>query len=185
MARLYLFAEGRTEQTFADTQLTPHLAHYGVYLHKPVCVYTSRKKGRTYRGGGRNYLPMKNDVMRFLKQEPGNDVYFTTMIDLYGLYTDFPRLGEAEALRHVPYERVAFLEKAFREDIGDPRFHPYLQLHEYEAYIFSDLTGLQLFYDDATKIAHLRSISDSYESLELINDGPDTAPSETHHCSIP
>ena len=31
MVRLYLFAEGRTEQTFADTLLNPHLAKHGVY----------------------------------------------------------------------------------------------------------------------------------------------------------
>ena len=33
MARLYLFAEGQTEQTFADTVLKPHLANFGVYMH--------------------------------------------------------------------------------------------------------------------------------------------------------
>jgi len=30
MARLYLFAEGSTELTFADTVLKPHLANVGV-----------------------------------------------------------------------------------------------------------------------------------------------------------
>ena len=36
MVRLYLFAEGQTEQTFADTVLKPHLANFQVYMHKPV-----------------------------------------------------------------------------------------------------------------------------------------------------
>jgi len=36
MVRLYLFAEGQTEQTFADTVLKPHLANFEVYLHPPV-----------------------------------------------------------------------------------------------------------------------------------------------------
>lgn len=35
MARLYLFAEGQTEQTFADTVLRPHLA-------TSVCTCTAR-----------------------------------------------------------------------------------------------------------------------------------------------
>ena len=30
MPRLYLFAEGWTEQTFASTVLSPHLANHGV-----------------------------------------------------------------------------------------------------------------------------------------------------------
>ncbi len=46
MARLYLFAEGQTEQTFASTVLVPHLARFGVYLHPPVLVAHARKKGR-------------------------------------------------------------------------------------------------------------------------------------------
>jgi hypothetical protein len=83
MARLYLFAEGSTEQTFADTLLKPYLATLGVHLHRPVLIAHAKKKGKIHRGGGRKYLPMKNDILRFLKQEKGRDVFFTTMIDLY------------------------------------------------------------------------------------------------------
>jgi hypothetical protein len=32
MARLYLFAEGQTEQTFATNVLRSHLANVGVYI---------------------------------------------------------------------------------------------------------------------------------------------------------
>ena len=178
MVRLYLFAEGQTEQTFADTLLKPHLAHFGVYLHKPVLVLTARKKGKVYRGGGRHYLPMRNDILRFLKQEQGAEVFFTTMIDLYSLYADFPKLTGAKKLRHDPYKRIAFLESTFGDDIGDGRFVPHLQLHEYEAYLFTDLTGLSSFYEDAQKIANLKAISDQYPSPELIDDGTETAPSK-------
>jgi hypothetical protein len=90
MPRLYLFAEGSTELTFADTVLKPHLANSGVYLHPPVLVAHAKKKGRIHRGGGRKYLPMKNDILRFLAQEKGADVFFTTMIDLYAIHGQFP-----------------------------------------------------------------------------------------------
>lgn len=89
MARLYLFAEGVTEQAFADTVLKPHLATFEVYLHPPVLIAHARKKGRVHRGGGRKYVPMKNDIMRFLSQEKSSDVFFTTMIDLYAIPTSF------------------------------------------------------------------------------------------------
>ena len=59
MARLYLFAEGRTEQTFADTVLKPHLAEYGVFMHGPVLIAHAHKKHRTHRGGGRNFQAMQ------------------------------------------------------------------------------------------------------------------------------
>src|SRR5438876_5193285 len=136
MARLYFFAEGQTEQTFADTVLKPHLAIYKVYMHNPVLIAHCRKKGKVHRGGGRKYLPMRNDIVRFLKQEKSERVFFTTMVDLYGLHSDFPGTNEAEKLRNDPLARVSSLESAWSEDIGDERFIPFIQLHEFEALLF-------------------------------------------------
>jgi len=179
MARLYLFAEGQTEQTFADTVLKPHLASFGVYLHPPVLIAHARKKGKVHRGGGRKYVPMKNDILRFLAQEKAGDVFFTTMIDLYAIHAEFPGLEEAEKLRHMPQQRVESLEKSFAEDIGDKRFVPFIQLHEYEAYLFADPKWFEYFYDTHVKqIAALQAISATHANPELINDGPHTAPSK-------
>lgn len=179
MPRLYLFAEGQTEQTFADRVLKPHLAARGVYLHPPVLIAHARKHGKVHRGGGGKYVPMKNDILRFLAQEKGGDVFFTTMIDLYALHADFPRLVEAEKLHHLPDKRVKFLEHAFAKDIADDQFIPYLQLHEYEAYLFSDPARFRSFYPDhKTQIAALKAIADQYLTPELIDDGQHSAPSK-------
>lgn len=179
MVRLYLFAEGQTEQTFADNLLKPHLAQYEVFLHNPVLIAHARRKGRANRGGGRKYAPMKNDILRFLKQEKASDVFFTTMIDLYAIAPEFPGLEEAEKLRNFPRKRVEFLGQCFAKDIDDQRFIPYIQLHEYEAYLFCDLTCFEAFYENCQgKIALLQSIARDYETPELINDGAATAPSK-------
>ncbi|HOY69052.1 MAG TPA: DUF4276 family protein [Candidatus Ozemobacteraceae bacterium] len=163
MARLYLFAEGQTELTFANTLLKPHLADMGVYLHPPVLIAHAKRHGKVHRGGGRKYLPMKNDILRFLSQEKGQDVFFTTMLDLYALTNDFPGLQEAEILRQDPAKRVEALEQSFGEDIADRRFLPYIQLHEYEAYLFSDPSWLGFFYDRHEKqIAALVAIANDY-----------------------
>ena len=53
MARLYIFAEGQTEQTYAGTVLKKHLAAFGVYVQGPVLVAHARKGGVIHRGGGR------------------------------------------------------------------------------------------------------------------------------------
>lgn len=186
MARLYLFAEGRTEQTFADIVLKPHLARHGMIMHNPVLIAHAKKRGKVHRGGIDKYLPMKNDILRFLTQEKDADVFFTTMIDLYGIHSDFPGLSEAEKLRHVPYERVEFLERRFAEDIGDPRFIPYIQLHEYEACLFADPTCFEYFYvHHANEITALKAIADSKDSPELINDGQHSAPSKRIIAEIP
>ena len=179
MSRLYLFAEGSTEQTFADTVLAPHLAGFGVYLHRPVLIAHARKKGRIHRGGGRKYVPLKNDIGRFLSQERQRDVYFTTMIDLYAIAADFPGTADAQKLRHLPVNRVEFLEQAFAADIGDPRFIPYFQMHEFEAYLFSDPSAFELLYNHHEKqIAALQAITDSHDTPELIDDGQHSAPSK-------
>ena len=46
MPRLYLFAEGQTEQTFAATVLRPHLANWGVYISS-ILVANAKRKGKT------------------------------------------------------------------------------------------------------------------------------------------
>lgn len=179
MVRLYLFAEGSTELTFADTVLKPYLANFGVYMHSPVLIAHAKKRGVIRRGGGHKYLPMKNDILRFLAQERQGTVFFTTMIDLYAIHSDFPQLEEAESLRHLPYERVEMLEQAFVKDIGDRRFIPHIQLHEYEAYLFSDPSYFRYFYDHHERqIAALQAIADGFDTPELIDDGPQSAPSK-------
>ncbi len=186
MVRLYLFAEGQTEQTFAHRVIKPHLAGLGVYLQHTVLIAHARKKGKVHRGGGRNHVAMKNDILRFLKQEKRGDAFFTTMIDLYALHADFPRRKEAENLRHVPQERVKFLEESFASDINDPRFIPYIQLHEFEAYLFSNPLRFEYFYDDHRKqIAALEALANSYATPELIDDGQHTAPSKRIIAQLP
>lgn len=186
MARLYLFAEGQTEQTFADNVLKLHLAQHGVFMQNSMLIAHARDRGKVHRGGGRRYLPMKNDILRKLAQEKGADVFFTTMIDLYAIHPQFPGLDEAEKLRHLPHKRVEFLEERFAQDIGDPRFIPYIQLHEYEAYLFADPTWFEYFYNHhANEIGALQTIADSKDSPELINDGQLTAPSKRIIAHLP
>src|SRR6185369_12820566 len=179
MVRLYLFAEGQTELTFADAVLKPHLASFGVYLHPPVLIAHAKKRGRVHRGGGRKYAPMKNDILRFLAQERDQDVFFTTMIDLYGVAPEFPGLAQSQGQRHVPDKRVEDLELAFGKDIGDDRFVPYIQLHEFEAYLFSDPGWFEYFYDHHQgQISALREIAAQFATPELIDDGQHSAPSK-------
>ncbi len=179
MIRLYLFVEGQTEQTFANNVLKPHLSQYGVFMHKPRLIAHARKKGKVHRGGGRRYQPMKDDILRSLKEDPNPDAFFTTMLDLYAIHPELPGLADAEKLRQDPMQRVKFLEKKLDEDINDRRFIPYIQLHEYEAYLFSDVTCFENLYEDCEReIAILKEIADKHETPEFINDRPESAPSK-------
>ena len=64
--------------------------------------------------------------------------------------------GYVEAAREKdPYRRVALLETALQEDIkrelDDPRFFPYIQLHEFEALILADPEQLNCEYMEHTE----------------------------------
>ena len=186
MARLYLFAEGRTEQTFADTVLKPHLAEYEVFMNKPVLIAHAHKKHRIHRGGGRNFQAMQKDIARFLKQDSAKDVFFTSMIDLYALHKEFPGAEEAEQYRNDPYRRVEALEASWAKKTNDLRFIPHIQLHEYEAYLFSEVSVLSRYYENQGRaIQKLEEIADGFDSPERIDDGQTTAPSKRIIAHLP
>ena len=179
MARLHLFAEGMTELVFAQEVLVPHLANLGVYLYKPVLVAHARKRGIVHRGGGRRFRPMQNDIERRLKEDRSDDVYFTTMIDLYALQHDFPGRAEAVRFHSRPYERIVHLEHCWQTETDDPRFLPFIQLHEFEAYLFTDVAQLAEFFNNASHgVRQLEEMADSAKSPELIDDGQHSAPSK-------
>ena len=186
MARLYVFVEGQTEQTFVATVLTPHLINFGIFHVVPILIAHARRKGIVHRGGGRSYRPMKDDIARTLREHQGSDVYFTTMIDLYAIAPEFPGLLETAKFINTPLKRVEILEKYFGEDISDQRFIPFIQLHEYEAYLFSDTSKfLGEFPSHEKAISELANMAVKYDSPEDINEGIETAPSKRIIKAIP
>ena len=179
MIRLYFYVEGQTEQEYVARVLTPHLANFGAQVMGAVLTASGRRHGHVFRGGGRRYQPMRNDLGRLLRQDGSADVRFTTMFDLYGLFDGFPGWDEAEKLRHIPQDRVLTLEEAFATDVDDPRFIPHIQLHEFETILLSEPGHFALIYEDANNgIAALRKVVSEVKSPELVNDGKATAPSK-------
>jgi len=178
MKRLHITAEGQTEESFVNDTMKPHLASYGVYADVRR-VLTGKKHGKLYRGGMTNYAKAKNDIVRWLKEERGNgDVAFSTMFDLYALPEDFPGFAEAKRLNN-PYQKVAAIEEAFARDIDDYRFIPYIQLHEFEALLFVNPQLFEIeYFDTPEAIDELQKIAEKFANPELIDQGPETAPSK-------
>lgn len=179
MTRLYFYVEGQTEQEYVSRVLIPHLAGFGVYAMNPVLAASGRRHGKTARGGGERYQPMRRDLGFLLKQEAARDVRFTTMFDLYALYDGFPGWAEAEKLRHLPYQRVQVLEKAFGLDVADHRFIPHITLHEFETILLCEPEYLASAYENAGQgIASLRAAVTEATCPELVDDGATSAPSK-------
>jgi hypothetical protein len=185
MARLQVIVEGQTEQAFAANVLAPYLAAKGVYLARPQLAAHARRHGRTHRGGLFSYAPFKNDCVRRLKEDQSRSVFLSTMIDLYALPNDFPGTDACKG-DSDPCRRVQGMEKALAEDINDPRFLPYIQLHEFEAVLLADPSKFATYYDGCTReIEQLQLLAATVASPELIDDGQQTAPAKRIAALIP
>ena len=185
MIRLHVIAEGQTEQGFVKNVLAPHLAKFSVFADAR-CVLTSKdsRLNKAYRGGMTSYLKAKQDIQDWLKEDKHPECRFTTMFDLYALPDNFP--GYTEAMGFCdPYERIRILEERLAEDTADRRFIPYIQLHEFEALILADPQQLgQEYLEHDSQIQNLVKMV-SGKNPELINDGPETAPSKRILREIP
>jgi hypothetical protein len=176
LVRLHAVVEGQTEETFVNQVLAPDLGSRQIFItaHR---VTTGRKKYRMHRGGISHYAQLKQDLVIWMKQERRPDVRFTTMVDLYRLPEDFP--GYNECRRGAdPLQRVLCLEEYLRNDIGDNRLIPYIQLHEFEALLFSDVSAFETIFPEqvnlSTRLAHILA---GFASPEHINENPDLSPS--------
>ncbi|MDE6795753.1 MAG: DUF4276 family protein [Muribaculaceae bacterium] len=175
---LTILCEGPTEDNFAKKVLAPYLHPYGIHT-KTVILQTSRKKGA--RGGMISFQQAVNDLGRIfasIKTNRSETNIVTTMFDFYALPNDF--VGYADAMvMNGPREQVRALEEAFGRAVNRRNFIPYIQLHEFEALLFSDISKLEIDYPSCTKdVAKLKAETDRIGDPELINNGADTAPSK-------
>lgn len=126
-----------------------------------------------------------NDLQRWMREDQNAEAHFTTRMDFYALPNDFPEYEQA--LRHTdPFQAVADLERAFKDDIDHHHFIPYIQLHEFEALLFCDpLQFEHLYLDQAREIQNLVSIAKQFQTPEHIDRGQETAPSKRIITQIP
>lgn len=182
MSRVNVVVEGPTEVDFVREVLCRHLAPWGVF---PVAraVSTSNRPGAIRRGGVSYYSRIHQDIRRWCRQDPGAKV--TSMFDLYGLPTDFPRWEKASLEQDI-YARFRLLEEGFAESVGCRNFIPYLQLHEFETLLFTNIEVLATFYpENADALQRLRAETDAFDNPEAINDRAELAPSKRIMSAIP
>lgn len=178
---IYIVVEGQTEQTFVRDVLAPQIAYKGIYLH-PALI---GKPG--HKGGVIQFDRAKIDICNFLKQR--NDTYISTMFDYFRIDSKWP--GKAEVLQQIrngatltAIHKAKILETATRNEIvralsgcdSENRFVPYIEMHEFEALLFSNVDILA----EKTGIdaSHIRKIIQKYNNPEEINDDPVKVPSE-------
>ncbi|WP_027848181.1 DUF4276 family protein [Marinospirillum minutulum] len=174
--------EGPSERAFINSVVAPMLGSQGIYINASVVGRSGHK------GGNIKFDRMFTDIRNYLKQQ--NTTLVTTMIDYFRLDPDWPGMAEISK-REAGGEKVELATKLdilqtattkkLKEKLPDvkhleKRFIPYIQMHEFEALLFSSPSIL------ANKIEiteeKLQSIIRKYETPEHINTNPEYAPSK-------
>ncbi|MEI6285459.1 MAG: DUF4276 family protein [Bacillota bacterium] len=175
MLRVHVICEGQTEEMFVNELLLQPL------MVRNVCLLPSKIGRPGHKGGNIKYDRLLLDIKRRL----WNDVncYCTTLMDYYGLDSDFP--GKAEAvLKNGLFEKYLAITKALEaqvlRDVGEAgcRFIPYIQMHEFEGLLFSQPDMLAKSLQQPELGGIFNRIRFEFDSPEEINDNYLTAPSK-------
>ncbi len=178
MKRLYLTVEGQTEAAFASNVLVPHLANFNVFLSWPRFTgLHRRRRGRIPQGGLLNtFGHALADMQTWLKEDQSPDARFSMMVDLYSLPRDFPGY-EVGMAKIDGRSKASALQLSLAQTIGDVRFVPYLQCHEFEALVLVDPLRIGSVYDVPNpEMAALCQECSAFKSPEEINLGRQSHP---------
>ncbi|MDO8873807.1 MAG: DUF4276 family protein [Methanoregula sp.] len=173
--KVFILVEGQTEATFVRDIIAPHLWEKGIDTWYSIIPTAIRE--RTFRGGITSFEAQARPVL--LRLLHGRNRYVTTMFDYYGLPRDFPGM-DTLPLAGTAYEKIHLIEMALMSTISNRLFIPYLQLHEFEAILFSDINILDHYMQTygQSRISDLSSILNKFRTPELIDDNPETSPSK-------
>lgn len=171
MTYLNILVEGPTEEQFVNRVIQPYLKIFNIYILKTINLRGSTK-----------YSEINRNINNLLK-DPNRHV--TTLFDYYGLARfskDFPGIEIKDDKNKDITDKINHIQKKFGEDINCERFIPYIQLHEFEAFIFIDgeIAASKMLSDKRSNISSEIDTArqNNENNPELINDSPNSAPSK-------
>lgn len=171
MKRVIFIVEGDTEISFIQKCIMPYLYQKG--FTNPMNaqkIITNRKKNK--KGGNVAFDYLKNDIERVAATR---NILITTFLDFFRLPTDFPGYT-TDSLK------IEQIEEAVRENISSivdrANFLPYIQRHEIEALMYTNMDGFNYVVDKEESLNKLKEIINQYANPEDINSGSETAPSK-------
>ena len=161
MIRLAISVEGKTEEEFVKVVLAEHLRAKGVEP-QPVLIGT---------GGNVTVERLTSDMATLY----WNFDAVTSLVDFYG-FRD--RAGRSvECLERHLFEKVR--TRIRRLEWDETKVFPYVQRHEFEGLLFSDVNAFTSVMDvPEGSIAGLCRIRSQFQTPEDIDDGSETAPSK-------
>ncbi len=173
MIRLAIVVEGRTEEEFVKQLLAAHLNERGVEA-KARLVGEGKRSSR----GGNVTV---DRVAKNMAELSHSFDAVTTLVDFYG----FQRRLTSDATELEQRIDATYASAPHRRLRSDHVFS-YVQRHEFEALLFSDVSAFARVLDIPQNAASaLAGVRAQFASPEDINDSPDTAPSKRIRGAIP
>ena len=175
-----VLCEGHTEREFCNQVVAPHLAGNNIALAGTLVGRPQRK-----RGGIRPWSVYRAELLRLGKERA--DRHLAVLVDYYAMPDSWP--GRVASRSQSVPDRGVEVEGLLEADLGTElpgRFHPCVQLHEFESLLFVDPAATALSIEAAGRGFSDRDVAQRMEaikaecggSVELINDVPDKAPSK-------
>ena len=164
LIRLAIVAEGQTEAKFVRGVLANHLMPRNV--HSTTVVM----------GGNVSVQRLASFMARLY----GSHNAVTSLVDLYG----FKQRGSANA-DELETEVREQVHKNIRRGWDERKVLPYLQRHEFEALLFTDVAAFSSIDVDEEGVGRLQAVRSQFDTPEDINDDRDTAPSKRISLAVP
>ncbi len=167
MIRLAISVEGPTEEEFINSLVVGHLRAKGVET-RPVSI-----------GGDITVSKLAQEMVNLFW---GYD-FTTSLVDFYG----FQGKGN-QVICQLEDAVFAEVDRLIHRRWDQRRVFPYIQRHEFEGLIFSDVDGfsaLGIADIDDECLQQLRRIRNEFKTPEDINDYGATAPSKRIQTLIP
>ena len=164
MIRLTISVEGQTEEEFTENVLTPHLQSRGIHT-QPILL--GRARGNAATGGNVSVERLAIDMAHLSRAFD----FVTSFVDYYGFRNRSDKSAE---------ELECLVRKEVEHKIGSSasRILPYVQKHEFEALLFSDVDAFSDHVDASPETVRLlKDVRSRFDTPEQINNNRATTPS--------
>ena len=165
MIRLAISVEGDTEVEFVKEVLADSLTAKGI---EPIPISLN---------GNVTVERLSSEMAKLV----WNFDYVTSLVDFYGFS------GKGAATVEELEDRIGEeVDRKISRNWNQSRLIPYVQRHEFEALLFSDVSAFRaLLYATEDGIAELQRERSHFQTPEDVNDSSETAPSKRIRRAIP
>ena len=153
MEHIFIITEGQSEEKFYKSVFADHFK--SDFYFQVTCMPNKKNAySRQNKGGTVAYDVCLKNMKRFINGATHCKKVFL-VYDLYGLHNSF---YDGYDGNNDTNSKVNFLINRLETDINNPKFKFILQVHEFEAFLFSEPTEIVKHFDQEDMLDELNKI---------------------------